>query len=437
MRMSISLRLAVPALIAAAATSAEDWPQWRGPAGSGVSNESSGWPEGWPPTRLWSRNVGKGCTSPIIAGGQVFVMGWAGPKAAGNPQGTDTVFCIDARTGKELWKQQYTCRYQGRLRIGDKDAYGGPSATPSFDKDTGYLYTLSIDGDLCCWNAREQGRPVWKRNLHKHYEVARRPDSGGGQRDFGFTAAPLILGNLVIVEVGAQEGTLIAFHKETGAQQWASEYTLPAGHTGGLVPLTLDGKQCLAFLSLFELVIVSLEKGYEGKVLQTHKWQTDFACNIPTPAVCNGAIVLTSGYNRHSTARLSIEADGPGEKAAAAVWSARQYATVSSPVIHDGRVYVIGGALNCLDVETGARLWSGGSFGHGSCILTAGDGKIIAFGERRLALIDAKPQDGQYHELARIDGVVGGICYPHIALSAGIICCKDRDGNIVTYSIHH
>ncbi|KPK45415.1 MAG: hypothetical protein AMK72_11090, partial [Planctomycetes bacterium SM23_25] len=125
----------------------EDWPQWRGVNRDDVSPESSGYPGGWPPKRLWSRNVGRGCTSPILAGGRLYVMGWAGSGGRGRGRGgpgTDTIYCFDAPTGSELWKQPYSCPYQGRLKTGDEGAYGGPSATPTLDRRTGYLYTLSI-----------------------------------------------------------------------------------------------------------------------------------------------------------------------------------------------------------------------------------------------------------------------------------------------------
>ena len=63
--LAVGLLLMTPWALAAA-----DWPQWLGPSSDGVSTENSGWPKGWPPERLWGRNVGAGCTSPIMAGGR-------------------------------------------------------------------------------------------------------------------------------------------------------------------------------------------------------------------------------------------------------------------------------------------------------------------------------------------------------------------------------
>ncbi|HUU70511.1 MAG TPA: hypothetical protein VM186_13360, partial [Planctomycetota bacterium] len=68
-RVLVALAAAVLSAQLAFHARAEDWPTWRGPNGTGITSERSGWPNGWPPKRLWGANVGAGCTSPIIAAG--------------------------------------------------------------------------------------------------------------------------------------------------------------------------------------------------------------------------------------------------------------------------------------------------------------------------------------------------------------------------------
>ena len=419
---------ALAALLSAGPAGAADWPQWRGPERSGISPESSDWPAGWPPRKLWSRNVGAGCTSPVIADGRIYVMGWKGT-GRGNPVGTDTVQCLDARTGRTLWKQSYRCRYQGRFRTGDTRQYGGPSSTPAYDAAAKRLYTLSIDGDLRCWDAA-RGRPVWTENLYDEHKALRRPDVGKGRRDYGFTSSPLVRGGVVVVEVGAGQGTVMAFDKATGRRRWASALKGPAGHTAGPVPMTVRGIPCLATLTLTKLVVMRADKGNEGKTLAEYPWRTDYACSIATPAVAAGRVVLTSSYNRKRTELVEVS---PGR--AVRKWQSRYHALVSTPVVHKGRVYVVHRQLHCLDLATGKLKWRGGSFGHGSCLVSAGDDKLIAFGNGRLALVDASPSASKYRELARVDRVVPKTCYPQVALAGGIICCKDRAGNMVGFSV--
>ncbi len=429
MRMRLWL-CGVVVLAIAASVEAADWPQWRGPDHTDVTPESSGWPDGWPPRELWRASVGKGCTSPIIADGKLYTMGWHGSGGRRAKTGTDTVYCFDAATGRELWKQSYPCRYQSRLRTGDTGAYGGPSATPTFDADTGWLYTVSIDGDLKCWDAAAGGKPVWSVNFFDRYTIRQRPDVGKGRRDYGFPGSPLVWGDLVIVEVGAAEGTIVAFDKQTGAERWRSEYNRPAGHSGGPVPCQIAGRDCLVSLALQNVVVMRADKGHEGRTLAAWKWQTDFANNIPTPAVAGTRIVVTSDYNVSRTACFEITARGVQER-----WQTREHSKVSSPVIHKGQVFIADKSLKCLDLATGETRWKGGSFGHGSCLVTAADEKLLAFGNGRLVLVDASPSVREYRELGRAEKLVGGTCYPHVALSDGIVACKDRSGDLVCLSV--
>ena len=413
--------------VLAAAAGGADWPQWRGPDRTDVTPERSGYPGGWPPKKLWTRRVGKGCTSPILAGGRLYVMGWQGRGGRRSSSGTDHLWCFEAATGKELWRQSYPCRYQGRLRTGDTGAYGGPSSTPTLDAETGWLYTLSVDGDLRCWDTRRAGKLVWAINFHEICRIRRRPDAGKGTRDYGHTGSPLIYGDLVICEVSSSDGTVMAFDKRTGRRRWASQFREPGGHSAGPVLMKVAGADCLANLALFQLVVMRIDPGHEGRTVATCRWQTDFANNIPTPAVHGSRVVLTSDYNVSRTALIEVS---PAR--ARQTWTTRQHAKVGSPVIHKGRVYLVNGPLACLELATGRTVWRGGSFGHGSCLVT-GDEKVLVFGRGQLVLVEAL--GNSYRQLASVKGIVRGTCYPHVCLSGGLVVCKDRDGSMVVFSV--
>ncbi len=416
---------------------AEPWPGWRGPTHDGASAETSGWPAAWPPRPLWRACVGEGCTSPVLADGVLYTFGWSGqepgrPRGT-NPAGTDTVLALDARTGRELWRQTYPCPYQGRVRRGDLGQYGGPSATPALDTAGGRLFTLSTDGDLRAWSLRDGGRPLWHLNLYDAFRVPPRPHAcGRNPNDYGFTSAPLLLNGQLLVEAGApQDGLVVAFDPATGRRLWASETREPAGHSGGLVPLHAPTGPALAVLALTNLVVLRLDTGHTGATLARHERRTDFACNIPAPAAAGQRLLLTSGYNHKSTEALDLGPRGGLTPA----WTNREaHAVVTTPVLRGGRAYVLGGTLACLDLATGQTLWRGGQFGHGTLLATA-DNKLIALGNGRLALVEAAPSTAAYTELARLDAVVPDTCYPHLALSDGILACKDRAGNLAVFAL--
>lgn len=404
-----------------------DWPQWLGPDRDGLAHESSGFPAGWPPARLWQKRLGPGCASPILVGGRLYVMDWRGRSRRG--RGTDTLYCLDAVTGRELWKQSYPCPYQGRLRTGDEGAYGGPLSTPTWDTETGWLYTLSVDGDLRCWDPGKAGRSVWTVNLHETCKIRRRPDAGRGTRDYGHTGAPLIYGDLLIVEAGSTEGAVMAFEKRTGRRRWASEFREPGGHSSGPVRMKVRGVDCLASLALFKVVVMRIDKGHEGRTVATFPWQTDFANNIATPAVWGSRLIVTSDYNVSRLGLIEVTMGSARQR-----WSSRDHSKVCSPVVYRDRVFTVDKSLKCLDVATGRRLWRGGSFGHGSCLVTA-DEKVIVWGNGKLALVEGKAGTEGYRELCRIDRIARGVCYPHVCLADGIIVCKDKDGQMAVFSV--
>ena len=298
-RVALLLTL-LPALVAA-----DDWPHWRGPNRDGTTAESSRWEDGaWPPGEpAWTASVGAGGSSPIVVGGRVYTLGWR--------EDADHVECRDGATGALQWVQSYPAPKWGRHHAMDESLYRGPSSTPEFDAETGYLYTLGLDGDLNCWDIGREGARVWGRNLIDDFAVPRRPPIGGRVHDYGYTTAPLVHGDWLLVEVGAPTGNLMAFDKRTGEARWASVGADPAGHTGGLAPLQVEGIPCVAVLTLHRLVVVRLDAGYEGQTLAEHPWETSFGQSIASPVVSGDSVLLTSGYSQSRTARVRI---APGRR---------------------------------------------------------------------------------------------------------------------------
>ena len=411
--------------VLASATHAGDWPHWRGGNRNDIVNEPSGYRAGkWLADKpAWSKNVGLGCSSPIVVDGKLYATGWENRK--------EVLRCLDAKTGRELWKQSYACPQYGRHAVGDKGIYGGPSASPEYDKATGYLYTLSIDGDLNCWNAKAKGKRVWGLNLYTRYGVKRRPNVGPRRRmlrDYGYTTSPLVQGKTVIVEVGAKAGNLIAFDKKTGKQLWVSQNKDEAGHSGGPVPMTVEGKPCVAILTVKNLVVSRIDSGYEGKTIATYKWTTDFANNIPTPAVSGNSIIVTTAYNHFEMARVDVSLSGAKQ-----VWKQKFCSGVCSPIIHNGRIYWAWRGVHCVDFKTGRKLWTGGSVGTpGSCILTSDDRLIVWADRGDLKLAEtAKRSPKKYREVARRARLFRADAWPHVVLANGLLYVKDRRGNLM------
>src|SRR4029077_12763108 len=123
------------------------------------------------PKKVWDAQVGTGFSSFSVTGGRLYTMG--------HRADDDTVYCLDAANGKELWSYSYRCALVDNLHE------GGPGSTPTVDQ--GRVYTVSKEGHLYCFTA-DKGVIVWKHDLRTLLDV-RMPE-------WGFSCSPLVLGDM-------------------------------------------------------------------------------------------------------------------------------------------------------------------------------------------------------------------------------------------------
>src|SRR5262245_5188120 len=77
----------------------QDWTQWRGPSRNGVVAPAGipKWPTQW--KRSWRVDVGEGYSSPVVAGGRVFVH------SRKDPNEIVTAYLLDV--GHIAWQHEY------------------------------------------------------------------------------------------------------------------------------------------------------------------------------------------------------------------------------------------------------------------------------------------------------------------------------------------
>jgi len=432
-------------------TRTASWPQHRGPNRNGITTEHSGWTgSAWPLKKLWQVNVKEGCTSPILADGRVYAMGWQFTRRSRdrrNPHGTDTVTCLDARTGTTLWTHTYEQPRYCRHHTYDETNYGGPNATPTLDQSTGLLYTHGIDGDFRCLDVRADGKLVWHMNIYDAYDIPQNPGvyPKTHNNDYGCISSPLLYGPWVIIEVGSpRHGLLMAFHKRTGRRAWASQLKTWAGQTPGPQLITVGGTPCLATLTLEHLVIMRLDPGHEGHTLTRFPWKSGWDENLALPAVQGNRVLLTGyhyingGRNDGASAILEVT---PGRITQR--WKKLPCSKATGGTLHKGYAYIGSDNFHCLHADNGAERWrdpdvTGDDFGCGATVVITGDEKLIYFSERNtLYLAEPGHRAATYTRLAKVSKVLNpskGHTWPHVVLAEGKILVKDKTGNLACYA---
>lgn len=397
-------------LAGGSASLAEDWPQFLGPTRNGKSAETK-LIDRWPADGLkvvWRAPGGVGMSGVSIAGGRAITLLQRG--------GKQQVVALDARTGKPLWNTELGPEYKNAM--GD-----GPRATPAIAGDR--LFVFTGDGTLAALDVRT-GKKLWSQAT---VEAA-----GGKEADYGMACSPIVVGDQVIVTVGAAEASVVSYDVKTGERRWAVGSD-PAGYSSPAL-LSLAGQNQLVVFNGAAAVGVAPAT---GKLLWRFPFATNYECNIATPIVVNGDLFLSAGEN-HGSVLLKFDAKSDAEPTE--VWSSLGPKSVlrsewQTPILLDGHLYGmdnVGGAgpithLTCVDAKTGERKWQQARYGKGNFIYA--DGKLfltMMTGE----VVVVRPSPDSYQELGRMP--VLGSTRQAPALADGLLYVRD-DKEIVCLDV--
>jgi outer membrane protein assembly factor BamB len=325
----------------------------------------------------------------------------------GNTADQDSVYCLDANTGKEIWKFTYDCSAK------DRNGYHGVRCTPTVDGDL--VFTTSRQGHLFCLGATD-GKVKWSKEFGK--------DFGGKTPTWGFSISPLVEGELLIVEPGGPEASVVALKKSTGEEVWRSAGS-PAGYSSPIA-YDLNGERCVA---VFGAQGASGRRVKDGKELWSFPWKTSYDVNAATPIIEGSKVFVSSGYGV-GCGLYDISANPPRE-----LWKNKNMRNhVNSCVLWKGYLYGFDeNSLKCLDLATGEAKWSEGKYGKGSVMLA--DGKLLLYSERgQLGLAEPNPEG--YKEIAFFQALEVRQSYPGGAskqtwaapvLANGKIYCRSQD----------
>jgi outer membrane protein assembly factor BamB len=361
----ISVRIAVVAVsvsVMSAAAAAENWPQWRGPGGQGVSAERQ-LPTEWQPDRHIAWKVplpGGGHSSPVVWGDRIFVTAAIegdvipGAKAVEHSMGgkpfvhpdsvaadrkhTLKVLALDARTGKTVWEQN---AYEGPVHDARHRRSSFAAPTAATDGTTVFAYF----GPEGLYAYDMDGKPLWK-------AVEKFPTLG-----LGTGTSPVLHQNLVIVQRDENNGdrsAVVAYDKQTGKEVWRAKRSVQISWA---TPVLVEAGGRTELVTNAAEAIIAYDAA-TGRELWRAKGIDSNA--IHTPLVGQGLVIVTAGYPAKKV--IAVRPGSVADDKRVAWEYAKGTAYVVSNILYHEYLYLLtdNGIVTCLDPKTGELKYEGG-----------------------------------------------------------------------------
>lgn len=327
--MKITALIVACAVTLAATGRGQDWPQFRGPDGSGSA--AAAVPSTWSDTEnmIWKAPLeGMGASTPVIVGGKLFLTASVG--GAGDL--VRRVLCFDAATGQKLWDQTVESQLPESDSI--REDHGYASSTPVADAT--HLYVFFGKSGVFCFD--HSGRHVW------HAEV------GSQLNRWGSAASLTLLGQQLLVNACVESESLIALDKASGKELWRAPKLKECWHAPFPVA-GAGGAPQIVMAQAEQLVAYDAATGAEAwRCKSGISW---YMC--PQPIVSEGVLYAVGG--RSGTGGLAVKLGGTGDITEShRLWTLAKGTNVPSPVLHGGRLYFAhenNGTAHCVDLNSG------------------------------------------------------------------------------------
>ncbi len=384
----------------------QDWPDWRGAQRDGqIPQLPARLPE--KARILWQKPaLNGGLAGLAVAQGRLIV-------ADRDPADARDVFrCLDAGDGRLVWLVDYAA--PGKLDFGQF-----PRATPVI-RD-GRVYLLGALGSLHCVRLAD-GKILWQRHFTK--------DLGGKLSTWGSCATPLVVDDVLIVNPGGEQASVVALDCKTGKTRWAAPGN-PAAYSS-FISATLGGKFQVVGYDRISLGGWDPKSGERLWTL-TPPVAGDF--NVPTPLAVDGKLLVATENN--GTRLYGFGSDGKIVSAPLA-----QYADLApdtaTPIATNGRIFGCHSGMHCLDLNDHLKpIWheENDAMGDHASFFASRDRVLVVALSGELFLLSAEGNKCEVLSRLRLFEDDADV-YSHPALvnnhlyirGATSICCVDLNG---------
>jgi outer membrane protein assembly factor BamB len=385
-------------LLTCTGANAADWPQFRGPSGSGV-DDSANPPIRWEASSFaWKTPIeGLAVSSPIVFGERIYVTtatssdpgaslriglyGDVEPAPDVTPH-VWKVIAVDKKTGKPVWEQT---AWKGVPKTKRHPKSSQASCTPATNGKVVIAY-FGSEG-LFAFSAAD-GKLLWKKDLGlQNAGWFFDPDF-----EWGAASSPIIHKDSVIVQCDRQRDSFIAAYSlSDGKELWRTvRDEIPTWGTPTIVP----GKDRSELVTNGSKAV----RGYDpdsGKQLWTLSPNSEVVCT--TPVFGHGLIFVTAGYppvrpvyaiRQGSNGELTLP-EGKTSSDAIAWSNSTGGVYLPSPLLYGDHLYTVGnnGVMTAYEAKTGTRVYqqrvgAGGSFtaapvaANGRIYVSSEDGEV-------------------------------------------------------------
>ncbi len=406
--VSASIAVGAVTLPVLVRSSEAGWPQWRGPQRDGVASGSGllpRWPPNGPPV-LWSvQDIGNGYSSPIIAGGRIFITGDVGDRLR--------ITALDL-SGKRIWQTTNGESWRG--------SYPGARGACAYAQKR--LFHMNAHGRVACLDPAN-GKELWAVDALDRF--------GGRLTEWGYSECLLVDWPRVIVTAGGSRASVVALDALTGRTIWESppiavEGAEQAGHDapGYVSPVLLRLGHRRLILGCTEMTMWIVD-ALTGRRVWSHPLPTRYRVLAMTPVVAADGFLMT-GPDTEAGAfwRLSLR---DGEVRVEQAWKTTLDACQGGATLANGRIY---GARYrrrgwvSLDPATGAQREETTELAMGASIVA--DGKLICVAQDgEVALVRPTEKgfafDGRFRPF---EGVKGDL-WAHPVLLDGRLYLRAHD----------
>jgi len=391
------MRALIILVLLAVSVLAEDWPEFRGPTGQGISDER-GLPLTWSETKnvKWKIAIpGQGWSSPAIIGDRIWLT------SATEEGKSLRAICVDRNTGA-ITQNVEVFRIKSLGPMSPKNSVASP--TPVLEGDRVYLH-FGAHGTACITQA---GEIVWKTRL----------DYDNGQHGPG--GSPVLYENLLIVSCDGNNYQFVAaLDKQTGKTKWKKMRQGYQAYTTPLVVKLPGGDQVIS-PGAFRAVAYEPRTGKEI-------WQVTYGdgfSNVPRPVYGNGLVFICTGFQEPSLLAVRLEGRGDVTRKQVA-WSLKRGAPLTpSPLLVGDELYMItdNGIATCVDAATGKEHWKARVGGNHSASPIFADGRIYFLSEEGESVVIAPGKE--FKVLAKNE--LNGETLASMAVSGGSIFVRSR-----------